>query len=61
MLVRELIEKLKELPQDCDISFCSYTGEYDAEVRWDITKEEREAGYTDEPYIHLTKIMEYPD
>lgn len=56
MTVGELIEKLKELPEDCDISFHDYDKTYDnAEVMWDITKEEWETGeYTDEPYIYLT-------
>ena len=56
MLVGELIEKLKELPKDCDIYFCDYDKTYDnAEVKWDITKEEWEKGEcTDEPYIYLS-------
>lgn len=56
MPVRELIEKLKALPEDCNIYFCDYDKTYDAEVMWDITKEEWESGEcTDEPYIYLTE------
>lgn len=45
MFVGELIEKLKELPEDCDIYFCDYDKTYDnAEVKWDITKEEWKRG-----------------
>lgn len=56
MKVGELIEKLKELPEDCNIYFCDYDKTYDAEVMWDNTKEEWESGeYTDEPYIYLTE------
>ena len=55
MSVGELIEELKELPEDCDIYFCDYDKTYDAEVMWDNTKEEWESGeYTDEPYIYLS-------
>ena len=56
MTVKELIENLKKLPEDCYITFCDYDKTYDnAEVKWDITKEEWETGeYTDEPYIYLS-------
>lgn len=56
MPIRELIKKLKELPEDCNIYFCDYDKTYaNAEIRWDITKEEWKKGkYTDEPYIYLS-------
>lgn len=55
MKVKDLIQKLSKLPQDEEIYFCSYDNYYDAEVNWDITKEEYEKGYKDSPYIYLTK------
>lgn len=54
MKVKELIKKLQELPEEININFCSYEKSFDAEVVWDITKEEYEEGYEDEPYIYLT-------
>ena len=56
MKVKDLIHELSKLPQEEEIDFCSYDNHYDAEVKWDITKEEYEKGYTDAPYIYLTKI-----
>lgn len=53
--VKDLIEELQKLPQDIGISFCDYDGVFEPEVVWDITKEEYEEGYTDEPYIYLTR------
>ena len=53
--VKDLIEELQKLPQNIGISFCDYDGDFDAEVKWDITKEEYEEGYEDEPYIYLTR------
>lgn len=58
MTVEELIEKLQKLPPDRIISFCDYNDYYHAEVCWDLTPEEYEMGYTDNPYIYLTKIVE---
>ena len=55
MKVKNLIQQLSELPQELEIDFCSYDSHYDAEVKWDITKEEYEEGYTDVPYIYLMK------
>ena len=59
MKVKELIEELSKLPQEEEIEFHSYDDYYDAEVMWDITKEEYEEGYTDTPYIYLTRRNEY--
>lgn len=56
MKVKNLIQELSKLPQEAEIDFCSYDNHYDAEVKWDITEEEYEEGYTDTPYIYLTKI-----
>lgn len=56
MTIGELIKELSKLPQDEEIDFCSYDNHYNAEVKWDITKEECEEGYTDTPYIYLTEI-----
>lgn len=56
MKIKDLIQELSKLPQDEEIDFCSYDNHYDAEVKWDITKEEYEEGYTDTPYIYLTEI-----
>ncbi len=58
MNVKDLIQELSKLPQDEEINFCSYDNYYDAKVKWEITKEEYEEGYTDEPYIFLTKTKE---
>ena len=55
MKVKELIEKLQELPQDEEIDFMDFDYSFNAEVCWDITKEEYEKGYTDSPYIYLTR------
>lgn len=55
MKVKDLIQELSKLPQDEEIGFCSYDNNYDAEVKWDITKEEYEEGYTNTPYIYLTR------
>lgn len=55
MKVKDLIQELSKLPQEEEIYFCSYDNNYDAEVKWDITKEEYEEGYTDAPYIYLTR------
>lgn len=56
MKVKDLVQELNKLPQEEEIDFCSYDNRYDAEVKWDITKEEYEEGYEDKPYIYLTKI-----
>ena len=56
MKVKDLIRELSKLPQEEEIDFHSYDNRYDAEVMWDITKEEYEKGCTDTPYIYLTKI-----
>ena len=56
MKVKKLIQELSKLPQEEEIEFRSYDKFYDAEVKWDITKEEYEEGYTDAPYIYLTEI-----
>lgn len=58
MTVKDLIQELSKLPQEEEIYFCSYDSYYDAEVKWDITDEEYEEGYTDAPYIYLTKTKE---
>ena len=55
MKIKDLIQELSQLPQDGEIDFCSYDHRYNAEVMWDITKEEYEAGCTDTPYIYLTE------
>ena len=54
MKVKELIKELEKLPPDIEITFEDYNHRYSAEVRWDITMEEYEEGYSDEPYIWLT-------
>lgn len=56
MKIKDLIQELSKLPQDEEIDFCSCDNHYDAEVKWDITKEEYEEGCTDTPYIYLTEI-----
>lgn len=56
MTVKELIEKLQKLPPDAFISFRDYNDCYNGEVCWDITQEEYEEGYTDQPYIYLTRV-----
>jgi hypothetical protein len=53
--VKDLIEKLQKLPSDACISFCDYDGDFEAEIRWDITQEEYKDGYEDQPYIYLTR------
>ena len=55
MKVKELIKELEKLPPDIEITFEDYGHRYSAEVRWDITMEEYEEGYSDEPYIWLTQ------
>jgi hypothetical protein len=55
MKVKELIKELEKLPPDIEITFEDYDHSYSAEVRWDITREEYEEGYSDEPYIWLTQ------
>ena len=55
MTVKDVIQELSKLPQEEEIDFCSYDNYYNAEVKWDITKEEYEEGCTDTPYIYLTK------
>ena len=57
MTVKELIEELENLPQDIDINFESYDSSFTAVVCWDITMEEYEEGYSDEPYIWLTQQL----
>lgn len=54
MTVQQLIDELSKLPPDINICFESYTEFFDAEVRWDITMEDHNKGYIDEPYIYLT-------
>lgn len=44
MKVKDLIQELSKLPQDEEIYFCFYDHHYNAEVMWDITKEEYEEG-----------------
>lgn len=58
MTVKELIEKLQKLPPDIIISFCDDDDYYYGEVCWDLTQEEYEIGYSDQPYIFLTKMEE---
>ena len=58
MKVKELIKELEKLPPDIEITFEDYDHTYLAEIRWDITMEEYEEGYGDEPYIWLTKQFE---
>ena len=58
MKVKELIKELKKLPPDIEITFEDYNHRYSAEICWDITMEEYEEGYSDEPYIWLTKQFE---
>ena len=53
--VKDLIEELQKLPSDAYISFCDYDGDFEAEIRLDITQEEYEDGYEDQPYIYLTR------
>lgn len=57
MKVKELIKELEKLPPDIEITFEDYNHSYSAEVRWDITMEEYEEGYSDEPYIWLTQQL----
>ena len=58
MKVKELIKELKKLPPDIEITFEDYNHCYSAEICWDITMEEYEDGYCDEPYIWLTEQFE---
>jgi len=53
--VKDLIKGLQKLPPDAYISFRDYDGDFNAEICWDITKEEYEDGYEDEPYIYLIR------
>ena len=57
MKVKELIKELEKLPPDIEITFEDYGHRYSAEIRWDITMEEYEEGYGDEPYIWLTQRL----
>lgn len=58
MKVKELIKELEKLPPDIEITFEDYNHRYSVEICWDITMEEYEEGYSDEPYIWLTKQFE---
>ena len=53
--VKDLIEELQKLPPDAYISFCDYDGDFDAKICWDITQDEYEQGYDDQPYIYLSR------
>lgn len=58
MTVKELITELEKLPPNIEITVDDYNYRYSAEVRWDITMDEYKEGYSDEPYIWLTKQFE---
>lgn len=59
MKVKELIKELEKLPTNIEIIFDGYDCHYSEEVCWDITMEEYEDGYCDEPYIWLEPERRY--
>ena len=58
MTVGEFIKELSKLPKELNIIVSDYDNQYELtpdSIRWDITLEEYKEGYTDQPYIWLTK------
>ncbi len=56
--VGEFIKELSKLPKELNIIVSDYDNQYELtpdSIRWDITLEEYKEGYTDQPYIWLTK------
>ena len=58
MTVGEFIRELSKLPKELNITVCDYDNTYELtpdNICWDITPEQYEEGYTDEPYIWLAE------